>query len=204
VNDGAASRPVLSKYIEIIFGWLGWNMTRNWLGQFAWFEVNFPAAIYVVFIALLGGSLLLSSAHLARAIAKRNFDLDLKIFSFLFLTVLAVLLGAFVYQYAVADKFGIFIQGRYTLYVLPLVYLCVGMILSSALCQAKRRLLECYRALVGHRAIFLGPWNQLKGDDPSRDAVQACIDEERCRFRGIGRRVYFGPLRLCGLLPVVQ
>jgi len=157
VDGYTPGRLAVSQYIEIIFGWLGWDMTRNWLGQFAWFEVNFPSTIYIMFITLLGCAVLLSATHLATAIAKRKFDVHLKLFSFLFLTVLAVVLGALVYQYAVSSKFGVFIQGRYTLSALPLVYLCVGMILSSTLRQAKRRpvILGSYLAATGFLACLV-------------------------------------------------
>src|SRR5215467_1871725 len=74
---GEPGRLTVSRYLEIIFGYLGWNMIGNLLGQFAWFEIDFPTPVYVVFICLLVLSLLISVHHLLRAATRGNWDINL-------------------------------------------------------------------------------------------------------------------------------
>ena len=145
---GTPGRLTLSQYLGVIFGWLGWNMARNSLGQFAWFEINFPTLSYVLFIALLVVFLIGSLAYLARAVAKRDDDPDLKPSLLLFLTFVALVVGTFVYQYVVAPKYGLVIQGRHILFALPMVYLCLGMLLSLSTSRARHLLVVACAYLV--------------------------------------------------------
>jgi len=114
-------------------------MIGNLLGQFAWFEIDFPTPVYVVFICLLVLSLLISVHHLLRAATRGNWDINLRLFLFLFLTLIVAVLVTFAYQYAVAERYGLVIQGRYLLYALPLLYLCPGMIMAQAISYTRRR-----------------------------------------------------------------
>jgi hypothetical protein len=113
-------------------------MVHNWLGQFAWFEVNFPLPAYRVFVGFLVVFFIASLGYLAQAILRHARD-RVRVFGFLFFTFFAVMLSAFAYQYFGAERFGIIIQGRYVLFALPIVYLCTGMILSRIISHGQRR-----------------------------------------------------------------